>query len=245
MPCLQLGRAFTLDDADYFVFHTPYSKLVRKAVARLAYIDLLRRPSKAASLPDSTRALLELPREATYTDAAFEKEFRERSEELYRDKVLPSTTLPREIGNSYTASIYTALLSLLVNKGDDVVGKRVVFFSYGSGMAASMFSLRVTRSILDVARTDSVLSQLAQRVEATPVEYEAACRRREAVYGQPAFVPHASNEGLAEGVFYLTRVDELHRRSYARVQAVSLAEVESGEKGGEKGREKDPPAMVE
>lgn len=45
----------------------------------------------------------------------------------------------RRIGNSYTASVFYALLSLLDN-AEDVTGKRVALFSYGSGAVAELFT---------------------------------------------------------------------------------------------------------
>lgn len=45
----------------------------------------------------------------------------------------------RRLGNSYTASVFFALLSLLDN-ADDITGKRVALFSYGSGAVAELFT---------------------------------------------------------------------------------------------------------
>jgi hydroxymethylglutaryl-CoA synthase len=42
------GRAFTLEEADHVLFHSPYNKLVQKAFARLAYLDMCRRRAEAA-----------------------------------------------------------------------------------------------------------------------------------------------------------------------------------------------------
>ena len=41
---------FTLASADYFVFHSPFTKLVQKSLARLKLVDFLQVPS-----PDDTR----------------------------------------------------------------------------------------------------------------------------------------------------------------------------------------------
>ena len=40
---------------------------------------------------------------------------------LYDIKVQPSTLLPKQIGNMYTASLYAALASVLYNKHDSLV----------------------------------------------------------------------------------------------------------------------------
>ncbi|KAF7138752.1 hypothetical protein RHSIM_Rhsim07G0043700 [Rhododendron simsii] len=39
------GKQFSTEDADYFVFHSPYNKLVQKSFARLVFSDYLRNAS--------------------------------------------------------------------------------------------------------------------------------------------------------------------------------------------------------
>ncbi len=46
----------------------------------------------------------------------------------------------REIGNSYTASMYIGLASLLDTTAADLAGARIGFFSYGSGAVGEMFT---------------------------------------------------------------------------------------------------------
>ena len=52
----------------------------------------------------------------------------------------PALLYGRDIGNTYTAALYIALSSLLENTPDDMAGKRIGFFSYGSGAVAEYFS---------------------------------------------------------------------------------------------------------
>jgi hypothetical protein len=46
-----------------------------------------------------------------------------------------------QLGNLYTASLYSGLASLLSLQGQHLAGKRVLCFSFGSGVVASMFTL--------------------------------------------------------------------------------------------------------
>ena len=39
------GRPFTLADTDYVLFHSPFTKLVQKSLARLKFIDFLQNPA--------------------------------------------------------------------------------------------------------------------------------------------------------------------------------------------------------
>ncbi|MCP3660832.1 MAG: hydroxymethylglutaryl-CoA synthase [Bacteroidetes bacterium] len=52
----------------------------------------------------------------------------------------------KDIGNTYTASLYISLLSLLENSEEDLVNKRIGFFAYGSGCVAEFFSGTVTEN---------------------------------------------------------------------------------------------------
>lgn len=47
---------------------------------------------------------------------------------------------PKQIGNSYSASLYISLASLLENDPEDLSEKRIGLFSYGSGCMAEFFS---------------------------------------------------------------------------------------------------------
>jgi len=46
------------------------------------------------------------------------------------------------VGNIYTGSLYAGLLSLINCHGEDLAGSKALAFSYGSGLAASMFPIK-------------------------------------------------------------------------------------------------------
>lgn len=52
---------------------------------------------------------------------------------------MPSCLISRNIGNSYTASVFCGVVSLLGTMGEALLGKRVLAFSYGSGSASSIY----------------------------------------------------------------------------------------------------------
>ncbi|WP_425954021.1 hydroxymethylglutaryl-CoA synthase [Xylanimonas sp. McL0601] len=57
--------------------------------------------------------------------------------ELDEAALMPTTRYNRRLGNSYTASLYAALASLL-DHDDDLAGRRVALFSYGSGSVGEL-----------------------------------------------------------------------------------------------------------
>ena len=53
--------------------------------------------------------------------------------------------LSKTLGNIYTGSLYTGLISLLETSNLD--NKNILMFSYGSGLMASMFTLHIRGDI--------------------------------------------------------------------------------------------------
>lgn len=112
----------------------------------------------------------------------------------YDIKVQPTTLIPKQVGNMYTASLYAAFASLIHNKHSTLVfvcsltfsnifydynfnilyhcqdNKRVIMFSYGSGLAATMFSFRLRDgqypfSLSNIANVMNIAEKLKSRIE--------------------------------------------------------------------------------
>ena len=140
-----------------------------------------------------------------------ELSLRER-QRLYQEKVLPSTMLTRRIGSSYTASCYVNLYSLLVNACEEMMGKTICLYSYGSGSSASMFRLLVR----ELPHIDmNVSHQLDTRQQHTPSEFVSFVNQYSAGYGRFDFAPEHRDD-RQNGVYYLEHVDEWGRRFYRR-----------------------------
>ena len=78
----------------------------------------------------------------------------------------------RITGNSYAASLYVGICSLLDRCADDLGGKHVAMFSYGSGCVAEFFSGTIQpgyRAHLQTARHEKML---AERTELSFRQYE-------------------------------------------------------------------------
>ena len=104
-------------------------------------------------------------------------------------------------------------------------------FSYGSGLASAMYSLRVTTDSAPKSRL-SVLAQslsdiparLKARKTVPPAEFERIMKLREETHHLAPYTPVGSTAELFPGTYYLKGVDEKYRRSYERV-AVGEREV--------------------
>ncbi len=78
--------------------------------------------------------------------------------------------LNRRLGNSYTASVYVGLLSLLENAELDA-GERIGIFSYGSGAVAEFFAGTLVEGYREQLRPGALATQLDARREIGYDEY--------------------------------------------------------------------------
>ena len=166
-----------LDRFDHVLFHSPTCKLVAKSYARLMYNDYRTAPDSAAfeSVP---KDLKDLSYEASLTDKSVEKTFMNLSKKRFQSRVQPSVQVPTQCGNMYTASVYGSLVALLSNvASDQLKGKRIAIFSYGSGLASSLFSLKVVGDVSDLATKVGLQERLAARRTVPPEVYDEVWQR--------------------------------------------------------------------
>ncbi|ROR82460.1 hydroxymethylglutaryl-CoA synthase [Plantibacter flavus] len=94
----------------------------------------------------------------------------ERTQEELDAQIEPTTGYNRRIGNSYTASVYLALLALL-DGDEDLTGRRIAFLSYGSGAVAECFSGIVRPGYRSALRSDANRAQLDARTVVDDARY--------------------------------------------------------------------------
>ncbi|KDP25525.1 hypothetical protein JCGZ_20681 [Jatropha curcas] len=226
------GKQFSISDAEYFVFHSPYNKLVQKSFARLVFNDFLR---NASSIDEAGKEKLApfatLSGDESYQNRDLEKVSQQVAKPLYDAKVQPTTLIPKQVGNMYTASLYAAFASLLHNKHTELAGNRVILFSYGSGLTATMFSLQLNEgkypfSLSNIANVMNVAGKLKARHEFPPEKFVETLKLMEHRYGGKDYVTSKDCGLLAPGTYYLTEVDNMYRRFYAK-KATDIA-VENG-----------------
>ncbi|OCL05919.1 hydroxymethylglutaryl-CoA synthase [Glonium stellatum] len=211
-----------LETFDYVCFHTPSCKLALKSYGRLLYNDYLANPSRKLfkSVPDNISLV---SYEESLKSRDIEKIFVALAKTAIDQRVLPTLLASVSCGNMYTASVYGCLSSLISNvPSGELCGKRIAMFSYGSGLASTLFSIRVVGSTAEICEKLDLKARLDARHMMTPVQYEEASlnRRshalalREAAHLQKSFTPRGEVDGLARGTYYLEQVDEYFRRFY-------------------------------
>lgn len=161
-----------LDRFDHVLFHSPTCKLVAKSYARLLYNDYRVNPEQSAfdSVP---KELQDLSYEKSLTDKTLEKTFMTLSKKKFQTRVQPGIQVPTMCGNMYCASVYGSLVALLSNvPSEEFKGRRVGFFSYGSGLASSFFSMKVVGDITPMAKQLDLHKRLDARRTVPPETYD-------------------------------------------------------------------------
>jgi len=96
---------------------------------------------------------------------------RELSEEDWRKQIRDGMVYQRIVGNTYAASVFLALVSLLDNDPEDLAGKRVGLFSYGSGSVGEFFTGVVQPDYRRHLKTDLHQQMIVDRMELDYKQY--------------------------------------------------------------------------
>ncbi|XP_065214339.1 hydroxymethylglutaryl-CoA synthase, cytoplasmic-like [Planococcus citri] len=210
---------FRIDKLDAMVFHSPYCKLVQKSSARLLFNDYVLCPDKQKYYPELEH-LKDVKLEDTYFDRDIEKLFLTRGQKVFDTMTKKSLLLASRVGNMYTASVYSCLASYLTTTpADELPGKRIGIFSYGSGLASSMYSVKIKGGPhLDklINSICNITEKLDSRKKVSPREFSDILQKRAETLHDAPFTPSTSTDTLFPGTWYLSHIDEKHRRKYAR-----------------------------
>ncbi|VDL38801.1 unnamed protein product [Hymenolepis diminuta] len=225
---------------DFICFHSPFYRLVAKSFSWMVLQDVKQAVSgmeinhnavngtqseccaaERAVIKELTPFVSEA--DSTEINRQVDEACLSASRELFEVKVAPSLRIASQVGNMYTASLFSCLISLLCSvPQEQLLGRRVLMFSYGSGYTASMFSLRITETAdmeaIVGASSQSPFDRLTQRTSITYDEFTSGLQAREAAIDK-APMEH-SRENLKRrffpGTYYLTHIDEKYRRFYQR-----------------------------
>eukprot|EP00956_Cyclotella_meneghiniana_P027180 scaffold60435_cov69-Cyclotella_meneghiniana.AAC.2 len=244
------GRPFNAESADYFVFHAPYNKLVQKSFGRMHLVDARRDYSKIKNEEekkldpeedDTTKDIkldpilaeeyLTKPIEETYTDKALEGTLKSISKASYEQRLKDSNAASKLVGNTYTASVFLGIASLIDkagSRGDLTPGKSVVVFSYGSGALATMYRLHIREptgdngrlfTISEMVNNLNLTERLASREEVHPSELDLALETRARMHrsGAPYSPVYPTIGRMFPGTYFLNGIDSKWVRSYSRV----------------------------
>lgn len=140
------------------------------------------------------------------------------SDEAAAQQIHPTLEYGRKIGNSYSASLYVSLTSLLDNVEEDLSGQRVGFYSYGSGCVAEYFSGVIQPGYRDALHTRYHQKLLASRELLSYEEYEAFYTFKYVEDGSEQAIPSYDT-----GSFRLAAMKQ-HKRIYEKIGAAANVE---------------------
>ncbi|KAL6742927.1 hypothetical protein Aduo_016020 [Ancylostoma duodenale] len=221
---------FSLSSFSAAMFHSPFTRMVQKALARLSYRD---HECGGASECDSLYSKLGTLTASSFEDREVMKCLLKGSEELWKTKTCPYLELNRRIGNMYTPSLFAQLVAYIASGHSDELN-RILFFAYGSGSAAAMFSatLNVSSSayqrMMEISRR--AIARLEERHVRAPEQYTDALKMREEFLASDVpITPKCNSVGysmptLFPGTYFLKMVDERYRRVYDRTPLSETAQ---------------------
>ena len=220
---------FSFDHFDYFCFHSPYTKLVQKAFGRLLLHDYLTGKCDSDKTINSSLAKWQCTSiDDTLNDRELDSVLKELSLESFETKVAPSCVLSRQIGNTYTASVYMNLVCLISSlQLGDLLDKNILLYSYGSGSLASMLQINVREptseknleqnfTIDAIADIVDLRSRLTSRESVSPEELEESIRIREKHLSKSGYTPQYSISSLFPNTYYLEEVGFDYTRLYSK-----------------------------
>lgn len=241
--------ASILDAFDGIFLHSPYCKLVRKGVARLLLNEYEMARLSGVDTVDRYKGFEQIPESELNLDysnwmkpigkISLEKVAIQLSEQLYQEKTSESLFLSNQVGNMYTASLYSCLVSYLTSRpAEKLANKDILFFSYGSGSAASMFSAHLSSDTEAIKKLllgiKDVRVKLNERIKVSPEEFTAHLEHKKKTFSLPSRNPtgqpiEAGSINVATvnvetylypGTYYLTSVDSMFRRKYSKNEAI-------------------------
>ncbi|GAA1517375.1 hydroxymethylglutaryl-CoA synthase family protein [Brevibacterium permense] len=162
-------------EIDRVLYHQPFTKMAKKAQVHLAGLtgeDLdteIVAGADAGSAGAGTAAANSAAASGPAAAAGADNSVATGP----RDTGLATSTLyNRRLGNSYTASLYAGLCSLL-DHDEDLAGKRIGLFSYGSGSVGEFFTARVVPGYEQHSHRLTVIEALDARVPLSIDAYRA------------------------------------------------------------------------
>jgi len=127
----------------------------------------------------------------------------------------------------YTSSLYFSLFSFLSSQSGDeqLYGRRFLLFSYGSGLASSMYSVvcrKVHESRFPLAQLQRSIQRARhrldhERIQLTPELMNKLLFEREINEHTVPFIPSHPTSVLQSGDIYLKSIDKQHRRHYEKL----------------------------
>ncbi|CAI4231342.1 unnamed protein product [Auanema sp. JU1783] len=213
----------SVHDFDALMFHSPFVKMVQKAVGRMAYSDFLQGNYQAPEYEQ----LKNLAPTTSVDDGDFMKVLLKAADPLWKEKTEPNIEFNRRIGNMYTSSLFAQLVKY-ISKGIFSSSSRILFFAYGSGSASATFSATVISTHESLSKMQEVCQRAVKQLDHRDVHscssyYDALNDREKFLIADVPYIPRSLSDSrfsFFDNTFFLASIDELYRRSYSQLNSI-------------------------
>lgn len=224
-------KNFNLNNFDYFCFHSPFAKMVEKAFTNLVYFEINRTKNftldknkennlYSLSLEQNKELINKILSNDTHKVKTDEHNALKKiltSKSILKNKLLPSMNISKNIGNSYVCALYFNLLNLILEKKNSLLNKRIFMFSYGSGCASTLFTLKVIDNLDHIINNNcDLFDKLESRIKISPKEFISQMEIKEKLYLKNNYYPETDTSVLRDNTYYLDNVDSYWRRTYKK-----------------------------
>ena len=127
---------------------------------------------------------------------------------ISEDQIIHSQCYNRVIGNTYAASLFIGLLSLLDYDNERLAGNRIGLFSYGSGCTGAFYAGTVQDGYRDALDEQGHYRMLTNRIRLSYPDYIQFYH-----HGLPRDGSSYRNQSFTTGLFRLAGIDG-HKREY-------------------------------
>jgi hydroxymethylglutaryl-CoA synthase len=125
-----------------------------------------------------------------------------------------SKKISRVVGNIYNGSLFLSLLSVLIHAPEDLSGKEIGMFSYGSGSIGEFFTLTLEKTYRDAFCGDDIIRMLESRIPLSIEEYEDHMMRHQS---REHTLDTVIGTDVPEGRYFaLEKIESGHRRYVTR-----------------------------
>jgi hydroxymethylglutaryl-CoA synthase len=139
--------------------------------------------------------------------------------EDFNKRVLPVLRYSRRVGSTYGSSNFVGIVSLLSGESpEDLAGKRLGFFAYGSGAIGEFYSGVLLPGTASWTGSKAIEEHFNSRIEVSVPEYEELEKIRDSYIENPNFVSDLSSGKdifdrayKGKGLLYLKEVKDYYR----------------------------------
>jgi 3-hydroxy-3-methylglutaryl CoA synthase len=106
----------------------------------------------------------------------------------FEEKVGKSLKIPKAVGNTYSSTVYTCLMGLILEDEDLNPGDRIGIYSFGSGACAEFYSAILLPEAKEYIKSLNINGYLKGRYELSIEEFDNLAKKRSSHAEKPTYI---------------------------------------------------------